>query len=134
MSVSRKKTVFVLNGPNLNLLGTREPAVYGAAKAGLVHLTRSLAMEWAPKVRVNAIAAGLIHTEQAQLHYGDDAGIAAVARTIPMGRLAAPADIGEACAMLASPRAGYISGACLAVDGGGESLAWKNASTAYAPT
>jgi len=55
-------------------------AVYGAAKAGLVHLTRSLAMEWAPKVRVNAIAAGLIHTEQAQLHYGDAAGIAAVAQ------------------------------------------------------
>ena len=109
-------------------------AVYGAAKAGLVHMTRSLAMEWAPRVRVNAIAAGLIHTEQAHLHYGDADGIAAVARTIPMGRLATPADIGEACLMLASPRSAYISGVCLPVDGGGETLAWKNASSIYTPT
>jgi NAD(P)-dependent dehydrogenase (short-subunit alcohol dehydrogenase family) len=55
-------------------------AVYGAAKAGLLNLTQTLAVEWAPKVRVNAVTAGMIRTEQAHLHYGDAAGIAAVAR------------------------------------------------------
>ncbi len=49
-------------------------AAYGAAKAGLLNLTESLAVEWAPKVRVNAITAGMIRTEQSHLHYGDEAG------------------------------------------------------------
>ena len=95
-------------------------AIYGAAKAGLLSLTRSLAMEWAPKVRVNAIIAGLVLTDAAEEHYGGPEGIAAVARTIPMGRFAAPSDIGNACLLLASPLASYISGAALEVHGGGE--------------
>jgi NAD(P)-dependent dehydrogenase (short-subunit alcohol dehydrogenase family) len=94
-------------------------AAYSAAKAGLVQLTRSLALEWAPKVRVNHITAGLIMTETAARHYGEDGG-AAVARVIPMGRMAVPADIASACLFLASPLASYISGADLAVHGGGE--------------
>ncbi len=49
-------------------------AAYGAAKAGLVNLGTSLAVEWAPKVRVNALVVGLTETEQAHLHYGDQAG------------------------------------------------------------
>ena len=48
-------------------------AAYGAAKAGLLNLTQTLAVEWAPKVRVNAVTAGLMRTEQAHLYYGDDA-------------------------------------------------------------
>src|SRR6185436_13239172 len=64
-------------------------AAYGAAKAGLLSLTQSLAVEWAPKVRVNAVIAGPILTEKAALHYGDDGG-EAVAATIPMGRLGTP--------------------------------------------
>ena len=55
-------------------------AAYGAAKAGLINFSGTLAIEWAPKVRVNSIAAGLIRTEQAHLHYGDEEGIARVAR------------------------------------------------------
>jgi NAD(P)-dependent dehydrogenase (short-subunit alcohol dehydrogenase family) len=94
-------------------------AAYSAAKAGLVQLTRSLALEWAPKVRVNHITAGLIITESAAEHYGEDGG-AAVARTIPMGRMAVPADIASACLFLASPLASYVTGADLAVHGGGE--------------
>jgi len=95
-------------------------AAYGAAKAGLLSLTQSLAVEWAPKVRVNAVAAGMIRTEQAALHYGDEAGIAAVAATVPLGRLGEPEDVGDACLFLASPLARYVSGATLVVHGGGE--------------
>jgi NAD(P)-dependent dehydrogenase (short-subunit alcohol dehydrogenase family) len=95
-------------------------AAYGAAKAGLLSLTQTLAVEWAPKVRVNAVTAGLIRTEQASLHYGDEAGIAAVAATVPLGRLGEPRDVGDACLFLVSPLARYVSGASLLVHGGGE--------------
>ena len=102
-------------------------AAYGAAKAGLLSLTTSLAVEWAPKVRVNAIVAGLIRTEQASLHYGNEAGIAAVAATIPLGRMGEPADVGDACLFLASKLASYVSGAALLVHGGGERPAFLGA-------
>jgi len=95
-------------------------AAYGAAKAGLDNLVASLAVEWAPKVRVNSVVAGMVRTEQAHLHYGDDAGIAAVAATVPLGRLAEPEDIGRCVAFLASPLASYVSGATLLAHGGGE--------------
>lgn len=107
-------------------------AAYGAAKAGLVNLTTSLAVEWAPRVRVVAVIAGLVETEQAHLHYGDAEGVAAVGRTIPLGRMAAPADIGNACLFLASPLADYVSGSALTVHGGGEAPAFLAAANAAA--
>jgi NAD(P)-dependent dehydrogenase (short-subunit alcohol dehydrogenase family) len=102
-------------------------AAYGAAKAGLLNLTQTLAVEWGPKVRVNAVTAGLIRTEQAHLFYGDDAGIAAVGATIPLGRMGDPADVADACLFLASPLARYVSGANLVVHGGGERPAYLDA-------
>ncbi|EUA23806.1 enoyl-(Acyl carrier) reductase family protein [Mycobacterium xenopi 4042] len=63
---------------------------------------------------------GMVETEQSELFYGDAASIARVAATVPLGRLAKPADIGWAAAFLASDLASYISGATLAVHGGGE--------------
>ncbi len=96
-------------------------AAYGAAKAGLVNLSKTLAVEWAPKVRVNAIIAGLIHTETAALNYGDEDGIRATAASIPAGRMGTPEDIGNACLYLASPLASFVSGSALEVHGGGES-------------
>lgn len=95
-------------------------AVYGAAKAGLLNLTQSLAMEWGPKVRVNAIVAGLIATENATDHYGGEVGIARVGAMLPLKRMGTPQDIAHACVYLASPLAAYVSGAHLAVHGGGE--------------
>jgi NAD(P)-dependent dehydrogenase (short-subunit alcohol dehydrogenase family) len=95
-------------------------AAYGAAKAGLLSLTQTLAVEWAPKVRVVAVTAGMIRTEQSELHYGDEAGIAAVGETVPLGRMGEPADVGDACVFLASPLASYVSGTSLLVHGGGE--------------
>ena len=95
-------------------------AAYGAAKAGMDSLTASLAVEWAPKVRVNSVVCGMVRTEQAKLHYGDEAGVAAVGATVPLGRLATPEEIGNCVAFLASPLASYVSGATLLVHGGGE--------------
>jgi NAD(P)-dependent dehydrogenase (short-subunit alcohol dehydrogenase family) len=108
-------------------------AVYGAAKAGLAGLTRSLAMEWAPKVRVNLVVAGMVRTEQSELFYGDEAGIAAVGATVPLGRLAEPTDIGAMCAYLASPAASYVSGAEILVHGGGERPPFLAATNADMP-
>ena len=105
-------------------------AAYGAAKAGLEHLARSMAVEWAPEVRVNTLVVGMVRTELAHLHYGGDEGIAAVSRTVPLGRLADPADVGAAAVFLASDAAGYISGASLLVHGGGERPAFLDAATA----
>lgn len=99
-------------------------AAYGAAKAGLDNLVGTLAVEWAPKVRVNSVVAGMIRTEQAHLHYGDEAGIAAVGATVPLGRLAEPEEIGRCVAFLASPLASYVSGATLLAHGGGEAPAF----------
>lgn len=94
-------------------------AAYSAAKAGLLTLTRALALEWAPRVRVNHITTGLIRTESAAAVYGADGG-AAVAGVIPMGRMAVPADVARACLYLAGDLASYVNGADLAVHGGGE--------------
>ena len=99
-------------------------AAYGAAKAGLDNLTTTLAVEWAPKVRVNSVVAGMIVTEQSHLFYGDEAGIAAVGRTVPLGRMAQPEEIGHCVAFLASPLASYVSGSTLTAHGGGEMPAY----------
>ena len=102
-------------------------AAYGAAKAGLLSLSQTLAVEWAPKVRINAVTAGMIRTEQSGLHYGDEQGIARVAATVPLGRLGEPRDVGEACLFLSSPQASYITGASLLLHGGGERPAFLDA-------
>lgn len=109
-------------------------AAYGAAKAGVDSLTSSLAVEWAPKVRVNSLVVGLVNTELSQLHYGDQAGVDAVAATIPLGRMASPDDIGRCAAFLASPLAAYVSGSTLLVHGGGERPAFLSAANATAHT
>jgi len=109
---------------NVTSISARRPspgtAVYGAAKAALESLTTSLAIEWAPDVRVNAVSCGLVQTPGADDHYGTPEQKAAVARTIPRGQFATPEEVGRACLMLASPLATHISGAVLNVDGGGE--------------
>jgi len=102
-------------------------AAYAAAKAGLLALTQTLAVEWAPKVRVVAVTAGMIRTELAHLHYGDDAAQARVAATVPLGRLGEPRDVADACLFLASPLASYVSGASLLLHGGGERPAFLDA-------
>ena len=99
-------------------------AAYAAAKAGLTVLTRALALEWAPDVRVNQITVGLLETESSEHTYGDGTAVSA---TVPMGRMALPADVAAACVMLASDALSYITGADLFVDGGGEIPAFHTA-------
>ena len=119
---------------SISSLSGRRPtpgtAAYGAAKAGVESLTSTLAVEWAPKVRVNALAVGMVQTEQSELFYGDEDSIAAVAATVPLGRLAKPTEIGWAAAFLASDAASYISGTTMAVHGGGEPPPYLAASSA----
>jgi NAD(P)-dependent dehydrogenase (short-subunit alcohol dehydrogenase family) len=102
-------------------------AAYGAAKAGLISLTTSLAIEWAPKVRVNALSAGLVATDSADAHYGGAAGMAEVAATVPLGRFGTPADMSGICLFLSSPLAAYVTGANLVAHGGGERPAFLTA-------
>jgi len=109
---------------NITSISARRPspgtAVYGAAKAALESLTRSVAVEWAPDVRVNAVSSGLVASESGVDHYGTPEQYAAVARTIPRGRMASPAELGAVCVMLASPLSAHVTGAVVPVDGGGE--------------
>ena len=106
-----------------SVAGTRPSpgtAAYGAAKAGLINLTQSLAQEWGPKVRVNAIIVGLVQTESAEATYGSAECQAAIAASLPLKRMGRGEDVAAATLYLASPLASYISGARLSVDGGGE--------------
>jgi NAD(P)-dependent dehydrogenase (short-subunit alcohol dehydrogenase family) len=109
---------------NISSISAHRPAptiaAYAAAKAGLESLTRSLAMEWAPKVRVNAIEVGLCRTEQTDDHYGGDDRVARIEATIPLGRMARPDEVGNVAVFLASDLASYVSGASVGCHGGGE--------------
>ncbi|QFS93878.1 Glucose 1-dehydrogenase [Mycobacterium sp. THAF192] len=119
---------------NIGSVSGRRPTpgtvAYGAAKAGMENITATLAVEWAPKVRVNSVIVGMVETEQADLFYGDADSIAAISQNVPLGRLAKPADIGWATAFLASDAASYISGASLEVHGGGEPPHYLSTTTA----
>lgn len=109
---------------NIASVSARRPspgtAAYGAAKAGLVSLTQSLAQEWGPGIRVNAVIVGLVETEAADATYGGAEGRAEIGASLPLGRMATGADVASAVLFLSSPQANYISGARLSVDGGGE--------------
>jgi NAD(P)-dependent dehydrogenase (short-subunit alcohol dehydrogenase family) len=97
-------------------------AAYGAAKAGLIHLTTTLAVEFAPKVRVNAVTAGIVGTDEIRriFYEGDEARLAELAADVPMGRLADGSDVANACLFLVSSMASHVTGANLMVHGGGE--------------
>ncbi|MFE5797301.1 SDR family oxidoreductase [Streptomyces sp. NPDC056503] len=89
---------------------------YGVSKAAMINLTQQLAHEFAPVVRVNAIAPAVVKTKFAQaLYEGREAEAAA---SYPMGRLGVPEDIGGAAAFLTSDQSGWITGQTLVVDGG----------------
>ena len=89
---------------------------YNATKAALLHLTRQLAQELAPDVRVNAIAPALVKTDMARALW--EPNEAAIARSMPLARLGEPEDIARAAAFLCSDAASWITGSTLIVDGG----------------
>ncbi len=118
---------------NISSISAERPnpmgVAYAAAKSGLNNFTQTLAVEWGPDIRVVAVTAGLIATEDAHLYYGDEEGMAKVAETIPMKRMGTGDDIANACLFLASDYASWISGSDIKIHGGGESPAYLDAST-----
>jgi NAD(P)-dependent dehydrogenase (short-subunit alcohol dehydrogenase family) len=91
---------------------------YVASKHGLVGLTRSVALDWAPDVRVNAVAPGYVATDlTTELQANDDLRASILDRT-PLDRFADPGEIAGPVVFLASDAASYVTGECLAVDGG----------------
>jgi len=90
--------------------------IYNGTKAALIHLTRTLAAELAPGVRVNAVAPGLVKTDMARALW--EADEEAIARRMPLKRLGEPSDIAHAVVFLASDAASWITGQTLVVDGG----------------
>lgn len=100
-------------------LGTPGVAGYSAAKAALQSLTRNASIEWAKSgVRVNAIVIGIMLSPASEAAIPDEAGRAATARSVPIGRIGDPIEAANAILFLASDEASYITGAELNVDGG----------------
>jgi NAD(P)-dependent dehydrogenase (short-subunit alcohol dehydrogenase family) len=99
------------------LVGYRYYADYNATKAGLVALTRSLALEWAPQVRVNAVCPGYVLTPMQEAEYTPEM-LEQVNRRIPLGRHATPEELAGLFAYLASDEAAYFTGSVLVMDGG----------------
>jgi 3-oxoacyl-[acyl-carrier protein] reductase len=92
---------------------------YCASKGGVLSMTRQMALELAPhRIRVNAIAPGLTDTAQPRHGMGEDE-IAQAGHAIPLGRIAEPAEIARTAVFLASDAAGFITGQCVHVNGGG---------------
>jgi len=109
---------------NLTSIAALRPApqtsCYAAARAGILGLTKSLAMEWAPHIRVNAIVAGMVDWGDDALPYGSADARRAICEALPGKRMGAPADVAMAALYLASPMASYISGTTMELHGGGE--------------
>jgi NAD(P)-dependent dehydrogenase (short-subunit alcohol dehydrogenase family) len=97
---------------------TRGEGPYAAAKAGVVALTRTAALEYAPDIRVNAVSPGYVATRLTRAVADDPDLRARVERRIPMGRMGTVADVAGVVAFLCSPDAAYVTGQDLIVDGG----------------
>jgi NAD(P)-dependent dehydrogenase (short-subunit alcohol dehydrogenase family) len=96
--------------------------VYNVTKAGVIMLTRQLAKELGGKVRVNAVAPGVIKTRFAEALWGNEAIMDRLLSTHPMGRIGTPDEVAGAVAFLASDAASYINGEVLVIDGGAAEL------------
>lgn len=101
------------------IVGIEERAAYGTSKAGLIHLTKILALEWAPAgIRVNAVAPTFVRTELTASTLSRPDWAAELLSRIPIGRFGEPEDIAGAVAFLLSDAASLITGHTLAIDGG----------------
>jgi NAD(P)-dependent dehydrogenase (short-subunit alcohol dehydrogenase family) len=97
--------------------GSLSPA-YAAAKGGVANLTRQMAIQWAPSVRVNCVCPGVIETPMTQALLDDPAWREAILTKYPLGRFGQPEEVAAAILFLASDEASFVTGAMLPVDGG----------------
>jgi len=109
--------VIVNMGSTNGLMGYHYYADYNASKAGVIELTRSMALELAPTVRVNAVCPGFILTPMQEAEYTMEMR-RAFASKLPLNKLGRPADVAALFAFLASDDAGFITGQCFVIDGG----------------
>lgn len=121
--LSASKGNIVNVGSDAGLIGEYGLAAYGASKGGVVNLTRALAVELAPEVRVNCVCPGNVDTDMLRRDYIDQtddpaAAEAEIIASAPLKRIAAPREIGAAIAYLASDDAAFITGSILSIDGG----------------
>ncbi len=101
------------------LAHVRTGAAYGMSKAAIVQMTKNLACEWAPDgIRVNCVAPWYIRTQRSEVALTDSEYLEEVLARTPMGRIGEPEEVAAAVAFLALPCASYITGECIAVDGG----------------
>ena len=100
------------------LRGARKGSHYASSKAGIISLTKSLALEWAPHIRVNAVIPGVTDTAQPRQGGVSNEELHARGTNIPLGRIGQPQDTALAVAYLVSSRAAYITGQSLCVNGG----------------
>ena len=120
----RKSNGNIVNiASDAGLMGFAGIAVYCASKAGVVNMTRAMALEIAPDVRVNCVCPGYVDTDMIRRDNIDKKEDPAAAEQTmidyaPMKRIATPAEISQAVLYLASSEAGYVTGAALAIDGG----------------
>jgi len=109
--------VIVFTASTNALVGYRYYADYNASKAGLVALAKSLALEWAPKIRVNAVCPGYVLTPMQEAEYTPEM-LDEVNRRIPLGRHATPEELAGLFAYLACDEAAYFTGSVIVMDGG----------------
>jgi Tropinone reductase 1 len=118
--LERSAPASVVNNASVaGLTHLRTGAPYGMSKAGLIQMTRNLAVEWAPAgIRVNAVAPWYIDTPLARQVTANPAYLEAILARTPMGRLGHPYEVARAIAFLCMPASAYVTGQVLAVDGG----------------
>lgn len=123
LSERRGGSIVTLSSTAALVADAAEPAVhYSASKGGVIALTRQLAVEWAPHIRVNAVCPGFIDTPMLRMMDDPEKGQAVLDTAVPLGRLGRPEDVARTVAFLASDDAAYVTGVALAVDGGATAL------------